>query len=234
MGGVVLVACGFVTVHPLAADSAPARPSTGEQRVETWWEDLEKPEPQASRALLHLVAKPDETIPFLKQHLPPLKLDADELNALLSDLGSDDEARWKPAFEKLRYLDPRLAVDLPTLMKNTTESVTRNRLVEVLCDSPADTQAGKTVTLRESGDGDYNFVSNHSSWWAEHKVSRLNIGGTAKAKWTRAARAIALLEHFATPDAIAILKDLATGHPDAQPTKLAQEALANLSEAGKS
>ena len=34
-----------------------------------------------------------------------------------------------------------------------------------------------------------------------------------------------LLEHIRTPDAIAILKDMATGHPDAAPTKLAKDAL---------
>jgi hypothetical protein len=42
-----------------------------------------------------------------------------------------------------------------------------------------------------------------------------------------------LLEHFGTPDAIAILKDMASGNADAQPTKVAQEALANLGQAGQ-
>jgi hypothetical protein len=47
-------------------------------------------------------------------------------------------------------------------------------------------------------------------------------------KWTRAVRAIVLLEHIGTPDATAILKDMATGHPDAYPSKVAKEALKNL------
>ncbi len=41
-------------------------------------------------------------------------------------------------------------------------------------------------------------------------------------------RAVVLLEHMHTPAAVAVLKELATGHPDAQPTKAAKEALARL------
>ena len=37
-----------------------------------------------------------------------------------------------------------------------------------------------------------------------------------------------LLEHFGTPGAVAILKEMATGHPDAQPTRVARDALARL------
>jgi hypothetical protein len=43
-----------------------------------------------------------------------------------------------------------------------------------------------------------------------------------KKKWTRA---VVLLEHIGTPDATAILKDMATGHPDAYASKVAKEAL---------
>jgi hypothetical protein len=37
-----------------------------------------------------------------------------------------------------------------------------------------------------------------------------------------------LLEHIGTPEAVAILKDMASGHPDAQPTRVAREALDRL------
>jgi hypothetical protein len=45
-------------------------------------------------------------------------------------------------------------------------------------------------------------------------------------------RAVVLLEHVGTPAAVAALRALATGHPDAQPTKAAKEAVARL-EKGK-
>ena len=54
----------------------------------------------------------------------------------------------------------------------------------------------------------------------------INAGfGNMKKKWTRAVRGIILLEHIGTPDAVAVLRDISQGHPDAQPTKLASEAL---------
>jgi hypothetical protein len=226
--------CVVGAIKLCAADSPTTKPPRDEQSMETWWEDLEKQEPQASRALLKFAGKPEESVAFLKDHLPPLKLSAEDLQTLLTDLGSDDEAYWKPAFEKLQYLDPRLATGLPALMKDVTDQVTRNRLVEVLCDYSPDSLAGKTVTLRKfKKEEEYNFVESGSSWWAEAQIARLNIGGTTKRKWTRAARAIALLEHIATPGAVEVLTELATGHPDAEPTKQAQEAINSLGSAEK-
>jgi hypothetical protein len=49
-----------------------------------------------------------------------------------------------------------------------------------------------------------------------------------KQTWTRAERAIVLLQHMGTPDAVAILKDMATGNADAMPTKVAKAALQSL------
>ena len=43
--------------------------------------------------------------------------------------------------------------------------------------------------------------------------------------------AIVLLEHIGTPEASAILNDLATGHPDAYPTKVAKDSLRALAKA---
>ncbi len=106
----------------------------------------------------------------------------------------------------------------------------RNRLVALLCDEPAETYTGKHISLRSSGGviGEYNFVSGNAAWWAEGKVSNLS-GGPAwergKRKWTRAVRAIVLLENIGTPDAMAIVKDMSTGNEDAQPTKVAKQVL---------
>jgi hypothetical protein len=76
-------------------------------------------------------------------------------------------------------------------------------------------------------DDGYNFHA-QGSWWAEHRIERLNMNGNwgnPKKKWTRAVRAIALLEQVNSPDAVALLRALAEGHPDAQPTKEAKAAL---------
>jgi len=49
-----------------------------------------------------------------------------------------------------------------------------------------------------------------------------------KRKWNQAVRAIVVLEHIGTPAAVAILRDMAGGHPEAQPTKTAVEALTRI------
>ena|SRR5436190_4061992 len=216
-----------------AADPEPAtQPATDEERMKSWWDDLEKPEPESSRALLQFAAKPQQTVAFLKEHLKPLTISEDDVKKLLKDLGSDDENVWKPAFETFEYLDPRLAIRLPELMAEVTDMTTRPRLVAVLCDVSADAYAGQSIELSPPGNSPgsgYNFRSMNSSWWAEAEVERLNARhGNSKKKWTRATRAIVLLQFINTPEAIAILKDMATGHEDAAPTKAAKEALSGL------
>jgi len=197
--------------------AAADKPSDG---VDGWWNDLEKTEAVAARALLNLADRPKETVEFLKTRLKPLKITADRVQTLLVNLGSEKEETWKPAYEELEYFDPRLAIDLTTLMNDVTTSPARQRLVEVLSQRVPGSLADKDVTIRQIGGGDgYNFFDGRSSWWAEHRVERINLGGNPKRKWTQAVRAIILLEHIGKPDAVAILRDMATGYPKAQPSK---------------
>jgi hypothetical protein len=208
-------------------------PNGGPGSFESWWLDLEKPEVEATRAVLNLADRREAAVAFLKTRMKRLKITAAKVRALLLKLGNENEKVWKPAFEELEYFDPRLAIDLETLMDRYKEAPGRQRMVEVLSGRPAGELAGKEVILRKGGLGDYfNFYSpNFGSWWAEHKIGRINPPQpwlTHNKKWTRAARAIVLLEHFGTPGAVAILKDMATGHPDAHPTKVARDTLARL------
>ena len=146
---------------------------------------------------------------------------------------------WKPAFEELDYLDPRLAIDLETLMDRYTEYPVRQRLVEVLSGrEPESFKDRSDLKLSKAGSG-FNFTGRSarggSSWWAEHLVDRINIGDPrrdTKKKWTRAVRAIMLLEHIRSSEAVAILKNMAGGHPGAYPTKVAREALAAIDAKG--
>jgi hypothetical protein len=230
----------------VAADDEKARrpdpagekgPNDGPAVFEAWWQDLEKWETEATRALLNLADRREETVAFLKARVTPLKITPGEVRAQLLKLGSPNEKVWKPAFEELEYFDPRLAIDLETLMDRYKESPGRQRMVEVMSGREPGSLGAKAVNLRglRGGDG-FNFVSENRSWWAEHRTDRINDErgwGNPKKKWTRAVRAIVLLEHIATPGAIAILQDMATGHPNAQPTRVAKDALRRLGEAGK-
>jgi hypothetical protein len=230
------IALGAAGVFVPGTNSAPVRddPAANKARMDALWADLEKEEAVASRALLRLSAQPAETVAFLKDTLKPLRIEPERVKKLLAKLNSDKDDEWKPAFEELDYYDPRLAIDLTTLMNDVTDSPARQRMVEVLSGRAAGSLTGKTVNLRPLGNGEgFNFFAN-GSWWAEHRVERLNVGwGNPKKKWTRAVRAITLLEFIGTPDAAAVLREMATGHPDAQPTKEAKAALERLAEKGK-
>ena len=216
----------------LRAQDPPAdrsAPPPDEQQMQKWWDDLAKPEPECSRALLKFAGHPAESVAFFKDRLKPLKIEADDVRSLIRDLESDEENVWRPAFEKLEYFDPRLAIDLPTLMKENVKPRSRNRLIEILCGMTPGAFQRRTISLRGTEDG-YNFYDNKASWWAEHRIERLGTSPweNHKSQWTRACRAMIVLEHIASPEAVAILRDMSTGHDDAQPTKVAREALAKL------
>lgn len=217
----------------LALQAAPVPTDKAEKKkeLEALWADLYKDEPVASTALLKLFKQPVHTVPFLKEKLRPLKLDVEMCKRLLKDLGNEDEKVWKQAWEELDYLDPRLAITLPTLMNDVTEKPARTRMVELCSGRKADSLIGQNVQLRAIGrvaDDGYNFTS-QGSWWAEHRIERIGIGSwDPKRSWVRAARGVAILEQIGSDDAIRVLEQLADGHPDAFPTKAAKESLKRL------
>jgi hypothetical protein len=210
-------------------------PAAGNKELDGAWADMLKPEPEGTRAVLKFAARPKDAIPYFKEKLPPLKLTAEQLQPLLVDLGSEKEDVWKAAVEKLDYFDARLAVDLEKLMAlpEVQDLTPRARLVAILSgERKADgmIKTGKPIVLNKHGAANeepyYNFFQ-EGSWWAEAKIEKLNIGswGNRRPAWTRAVRAIALLEFYNTADANAVLARLAEGHPDAQPTRVAKAAL---------
>ena len=209
-------------------------PAALKKEQEAAWSDLAAEEKTASRALLKLSNRPVETVTFLKSKMKPLMIDEATVNKLIADLASDDDKIWKPAFETFEYFDPRLAKTLQASFDESSVGLGRHRLVSVLCDVPYESfeksYGEAPVQLRNTGDESYNFSNGRSSWWAEHKVSRLGTTSwaTKKKTWTRAERAVILLEHIGTPDAITVLKTMATGHAEAAPTVTAKESLKRL------
>lgn len=229
-----LLAAGLARVGRAAPDRAA--PAAARKALEDLWVDLAADEVTASRALLKLATRPKEAVELCREKLKPLTIDAKRVRGLLADLGSEQEPTWKAAVEELEYFDPRLAIDLPTLMDEVTDRVARARLVAILSGDRSAAhllEPKEPITLgRHGGQNEevyYNFRQ-RGSWWAEHRVDRINVGnwGNRRRYWTRAVRAVVLLEHIGTPAAVAVVKELATGHADAQPTKAAKEAVARL------
>jgi hypothetical protein len=229
-----LLAAGLARPGRAAPDRGAA--AAARKELEDLWADLAGEELTASRALLKLAARPKEAVELCKEKLKPLTIDAKRVRELLADLGSEQEPTWKAAVEELEYFDPRLAIDLPTLMDEVTERVPRARIVAILSGDRTAAhllEQKEPITLgRHGGQNEevyYNFRQ-RGSWWAEYRVDRINVGpwGNRRKYWTRTVRAVVLLEHIGTPAAVAVVKDLATGHADAQPTKVAKEAVARL------
>lgn len=232
LAGATILACGLGLHGPTRADDADdAAPAARVRPLEETWADLEKADPEATTALLELADHPTESVAFLKEKMKPLKVEPDRVKALLAELGSRKPEIWQPAFEELEYFDPRLAIGLEALMADVREAPGRQRMVEVLSGRKAGSLEERPVELMRFGDGMFNFKSG-GTWWAEPQIARLNAGpgGNQKKKWTRAVRVIAFLEHLGTPDATAILKKMAFGHEEAQPTREARKALKRLSD----
>jgi hypothetical protein len=229
--GIALVGVGVVprlgSTGELIEDGAPTADT---KAMDGWWSDLEKDEPKSSRALLKFADKPADSVAYFQAKLKPLRLDKDRLKVLLTNLGSVDEGLWMPAFEELGWFDPRLATDLDTLMSEVLDTPGRQRMVCVLSGRPANQLDGLEVELKKFDTGHNFFAQGFGSWWAEVDLTLINSRGwgNVKTQWTRAVRAIALLEHIASPASIAVLKDLAGGHPLAQPTRAAAEALQRM------
>ena len=212
----------------IAAHVSNACAQQGTEELEELWPELEKSPAEASRAMMKISALPADTVvEFMRDNLKPLKLSQDRAAELLEQLGNEDEETWMAAYEELSYFDPRLAVELPDLMRQVTESPARQRLVEILCGRKLGSLAEKTIQLRTLASGGHNFFGDGSSWWAEADVAKINAygWGNVKNKWTRAVRAIAILEHIDTMESQELLQEMAKGHEQAAPTRAAKVVL---------
>jgi hypothetical protein len=221
-----MMGSGVLRAQEVAATQASTQPATLQERMEGWWTDLEKGEPEASRAVLKFSETPAETTAFFAERLQPLVISTQRLGDLLVQLGSDDEAVWKGASEQLRYFDPRLTVDLEALMDGATDDVLRARLVEALLGMSPGTLKGKTITLKRQNGNNYYFACDNTWYPAEMGVEALSVAN--KPAWLRAVRAMTIVEHIGGTAAFAILQDMATGNADAQPTKVAKEMVEEM------
>ena len=203
------------------------------------WEKLAKFEPDATEAVLFFAGRPDESVEYFKEHLLLLRLDEATFETILEELGSEDEEVAKKAREQFDYLDPRLFLGLEEIMDRVEEEPVRSRMVEALSNRDFGTLAGDEIRLRQTnGGGDeepsFNFSSGNSSWWAEANVSKLGVVmWLQKPKWTRAVRAIKILEHIGSPESTRILARMAQGHKEAHPTIVARKIAMRIKSEAK-
>ena len=207
--------------------------------LQSLWDKLLKDEPVSTRAILAMSKYPAGTTDFLRLKLRPLTLSEERLHVLIAQLGGQDDDDWQHAYRELEYFDPRLAMGLQDLMNLEPVQLhpTRHRLVDVLsgCSLGESTLEYETITLRSTREGCNFFGSKEGScgcsWWAEARIERLNtMYINPKKDWTRIVRALALLESFGTSDGKAAIEEMASGHPEAQPTRIAASILTRLEQ----
>lgn len=223
----LLLASGTST--PAAPVPKPSPEQLREELDAAWADLLSADEQVAGRALLRLASRPAEAVEYLKERLRPLKLTKERATKLLADLGCQDEKLARAAFEELGYFDPRLALGDEEIRDALLDKPASRRLGAVLCDLPIDGLSGEKWHWYSPDNKVYRFNCGAA---VHDRDAAVNVGliGTVgrKASWARATRAVVVLEFINTPKARAILDEMATGHPDAAPTKAAQLARQRL------
>lgn len=200
-------------------------------------------------ALAAILAHPDQTVPFLKAKLWPLKMTQQEGEVLLGRLFSDDPKECRAAFRELQYFDIRLAMPMEEAWAKATTADHRVRLVraneiwseKLSADFPVDCpkfidyeyrnwpeQPGRVrgwhvTEIKRPGIPEQDIPKSYRFGGVNPMRNTLREG--MGWRWDREESAIYLLDAIGTADALAIIRDMATGHPDAGPTKAAKGVL---------
>lgn len=233
--GVGPVVVAMLLMSSMLVQAAPVPKMNPEQiRKEldaAWAELLSADEQTAGRALLRFASHRDDAVEYLKTKLHPLRLTKERAAQLLADLGGDDEKAAQAAFLELTYFDPRLALGDQELRVALFDPVARRdkpgarKLAAVLLELPIDGLSGEKWHWYSPDNKVYRFNCGEAVLNRDTAISVELIGTVGrKASWTRATRAMVVLEYIGTSKALAIIDDMASGHPDAPPTKAAKLA----------
>jgi hypothetical protein len=155
-----LLPAGFLGTGLPRAGAAPKADEKAAAKLEALWADLmSNDEARAARATLMLAAKPDETLPFLRERLRPVKVDAAAIAKLVKQLDSEDFETREAASRELEYLG-KFAKTILEKHHADTESAEAKRAIKVVLDKiPSDAKSppvqpkimGRSVSIRSGG-----------------------------------------------------------------------------------
>jgi len=204
--------------------------------LEKLWADLaSKDEAQATRAALKLAATPPETLALLKAKLKVVKLADDRFAALLKQLDSDEFDARDAAYQELEYHGKTIRGRLEKAVENKPSPEVRNQLTRLIEASYGDDLVPPPAApLNPAGGISISTIGGKRIIKIDGREIDLNPKVIEKRgpqpAWVQAARAVAVLEHLESPEAKALLKNLADGEADALPTKAAAAALGRLNK----
>jgi hypothetical protein len=225
-----ILGCGVVLVGVVLAAPVPDS-RLDRHQCDALWADLLSPDEQvATVAALRLAADPDSAVEYLRDKLPPVQLTKERAKTLIEDLVKGGRpARF--AFEELHYFDFRLALKHEEQAEAMLGPAGAH-LCALLCEtSPDNFPPQPPGAFHWNSPDNKRWRFHWGDWIDQHDVAIYvaDIGTLGRnAAWVRAVRAVGILEHIGTPPAQKILEGLATGHPDAAPTKAAKRTLERL------
>lgn len=238
------------------ASAAPVPVGVSEKRLRELYNDLGGKGTNRVRAALVLATTPKETVAFLGKTLNPVYADEKHVDQWIADVTSDDEARWSPAMEKLNAVSALQVVQTKLYealrTKPTGEPMRRLAMITLAPyrsmndawglsefdwkDVPPDRitieRGQKHLGVRTVLNRDPKLPG------VMRPTIQLDVPEGAcvdtfhYVPWYQCIAALDVLEHINTPEAVAVIRAFAEGHPDALPTKAAQEALARLKKKG--
>ncbi len=188
-----------------------------------------------------MLSDPATTIAFLRSRMKPIRATALQCGLLLTLLAHPSEEVWNKARTLLRRADPRFCLPVEQLWQLAKTPDQQRRVAELFWFDPETSKYMDYELTREGiGNRSYWSLVSHirKDIPPEHVPesvkgqagSGMTIFGDMKyltsILWFREEAAIWILEAIGTDDAIAIVRSMAGGHPDARPTVAAQEVLA--------
>ncbi len=202
----------------------------GPQKIKQLWSQLASSELEYTTALLKLSSYPDAVLEICQKELQPLLLDEVGFQNLIFKLGSSDTKTWTAAYEELSYRDPRLFGKVPKLMSVAQEQSAYRRLVGLLSYQTLETFQNRPnehsrIEFKSLGEGSFEkvlFSIPGLSWAVDCRIANMT-DQHRKPSWDRAMRALVLLELAGNTNSAEWVQRMATGHPDAAPTKRALE-----------
>ena len=250
-----IYAQNLVESHKTGWPPLPRRPKGGYliEQQERDWDRLKTHASREGRveAIVGLLSDdPVQVVAFLKSKLAPLKLDKKRADELVAKLFGDKEAEWKGAVKEFAKVNIRLAYPVQDAWNLARNNDQRTKIAMVLlfdgakdCEDlryfdveqlpvvpkpelPSDgvERTGLSFKLTRKEGAPAEMTEGHKTPPAKGDAPG-GLAGLNEFVWHPHASAIPLLDAIGTAEALALIKDMATGHPDAIPTKVAKAVL---------
>ncbi|MEO2088808.1 MAG: hypothetical protein ABGY75_04810 [Gemmataceae bacterium] len=225
--------------------TADSRMAAGLRMLHFW--QRPRGEPLNPADLAAFVSHPDLAVAFLKANLRPLKLTRNEGETLLARLFADDPNTVRAALRALQKPDIRAAMTLEDAWALAASPDHRGRLV-LACTTAWETNIGSDL----DADVGHKLIDYELRNLAERAMTPgwcavaaprpgvvekhplvghpIHLGNTLRdtyrnGRWEREAVGLHILDVIGTAEAVAVIQDVASGHPDAHPTTVAKWVL---------